>query len=270
MQRKGREIRQRGTTSVNPSPQRTSNGLRYDVWKLRHRHVANRFGRAKCYDLSQLSSKDRSRLRNHLTRHSEICDRVGPHPNIARNVGATEWEHGGLWWVIDEWIDGDKLSVLLESRRLPADAIPNLMRQIAGALQAMHAADIVRRELSPRFILVRPSDKTAMLTDFELAKLLDGAPTVAPEKGWPDDEYRAIETDSPETVDARADIYSWGRILVHAVCGELPPKGQEANALASSQLPPAIRRLALACVAVARSDRPASMADVIAGIKKWT
>jgi serine/threonine protein kinase len=249
--------------------QQTSNGLRYDVWKLRHRHVANRLGRAKCYDLSQLSTKDRTRLKTHLTRHSEVCDRIGSHPNIARNVSAAEWECGALWWVIDEWIDGENLSALLESNRLSAPAVPNIMRQIASALQAMHAADIVRRELSPRFVLIRQSDHAAVLTDFELAKLLDGAPTVSPKKAWPDDPYRAVEVDGDAPIDARADIYSWGRILVHAVAGELPAKGQEADAVGKAALPPAVRRLALSCVAPARSARPNSMDEVLAAIKKW-
>ena len=43
--------------------EQTSNGLQYDTWKARHRHVPNRFGRAKCYDLSQLADRDRTRLR---------------------------------------------------------------------------------------------------------------------------------------------------------------------------------------------------------------
>lgn len=250
--------------------QQTSNGLHYDIWKVRHRHVPDRLGRAKCYDLSQLSSKDRTRSRTHLTRHSEVCDRVGAHPHMARNLSTTEWEHGGLWWVIDEWVEGEKLSHLLDSQRLPLAVMPNLLRQIAAALQAMHAADIVRRELSPRFVLVRQADHSAVLTDFELSKLLDGAPTVSPQESWPDDDYRAIEVDSSEVVDARADVYSWGRILVHAACGELPAKGQEAAALAKTKLPPAVRRVAMSCVALPRSDRPDSMAKVIAAIKNWT
>lgn len=248
----------------------TSNGLCYDVWKLRHRHVANRFARAKCYGLSQLSTKDRTRLKNHLTRHSEVCDRVGSHAHISRNLSATEWEHGGLWWVIDEWTAGEKLSDLLELNRLPPPAIPNIMRQIASALQAIHAADIVRRELSPRFVLVRTADQSAVLTDFELAKLLDGAPTVAPKAGWPADPYRAIEVEGETPIDARADLYSWGRILVHAVCGELPAKGQEADVLAKAKVPPAVRRIALSCVAMPRSDRPDSVTKVVAAIKNWT
>jgi serine/threonine protein kinase len=144
------------------------------------------------------------------------------------------------------------------------------MRQIANALQTMHATDVVRRELSPRFVIVRSVDRSAVLTDFELAKLLDGAPTVSPKDGWPDDEYRAIETDSHANVDARADIYSWGRILIRATCGTLPAKGQEADALANAKLPPAVKRVALSCVAMPRSDRPDSMTKVIAAIKSWT
>ncbi|MDZ4779938.1 MAG: protein kinase [Planctomycetia bacterium] len=250
--------------------QRTTNGLHFDVWKLRHRHVAGRIGRGKCYDLSQLSTNDRARLRSHLTRHSQVCDKVGSHPNIARNLSATEWEHGGFWWVIDEWVDGRKLSALLAPMLLTPGGLPKIMRQIASALETMHAAGIVRRELSPRFVFIRNADEAAVLTDFELAKLLDGAPTVSPQADWPDDDYRAIETDAHETIDARADIYSWGRILVHAACGALPAKGQEAEALAKAKLPPAVRRIALSSVAMPRSDRPDSMTQVITAIKNWT
>jgi serine/threonine protein kinase len=232
--------------------------------------VAQRYGRAKCYDLSQLSTKGRTQLKAHLTRHSEVCDRIGSHPNIARNLSAAEWEHGALWWVIDEWNDGDKLDRVLTSGALDSTALPGIMRHIAEGLRAMHQADVVRRELSPRFVLIRRSDSTAILTDFELAKLLEGAPTVSPKKGWPDDPYRAVEVEGDVPIDARADIYSWGRILVHAVLNRLPPKGQEADFLTTAKIPPAVRRLALSCVAVARTDRPSSMADVLAGLKKWS
>jgi serine/threonine protein kinase len=248
--------------------QQTSNSLRYDVWKLRHRHVAERFGRAKCYDLSQLSTKDRTRLKTHLTRHSEVCDRIGAHPNIAKNRSAAEWEYGALWWVIDEWTNGEKLSALLESNRLSATDVPAVMLQIAEGLQALHKADVVRRELSPRFVLIG-ADMSVVLTDFELAKLLEGAPTVSPKKGWPDDGYRAIEVEGDAPIDVRVDIYSWGRILTHAVAGKLPAKGKEADALTEAKLPPAVRRLALSCVALARSDRPGSIEQVLAGIRKW-
>jgi serine/threonine protein kinase len=249
---------------------KTSNGLEFDVWKVRHKHVPDRFGRAKCYDLSRLSTKDRTRLLGHLTRHSQVSDRVRGHPHIAQNWTAVAWEYGAFWWVIDEWIDGEKLSTLLADNRLPPNSVPRLMRQIASALDALHAAQVVRRELSPRLVVVRASDQSAVLTDFELAKLLDGAPTVSPKGRWPDDEYRAVEVEAGSAVDARADVYSWGRILVHAVCGELPPRGAEEQALARAKLPRAVCQLATACVAQPASDRPETMAKVLSAVKTWT
>ena len=249
--------------------EQTSNGLQYDTWKARHRHVPNRFGRAKCYDLSQLADRDRTRLRAHLTRHSEICDRLGPYPSITRNYDAVPWEHDAWWWVIDEWVEGESLADLLDGDELAADRLPNLMRQIAGGLEKLHNRAIIRRELSPRFVVVRTTDHSALLTDFELAKLLDGSPTVSPKRTWPDDEYRALEVDSEATIDPRADIYSWGRILVHAVCGHLPPRGSEPAALAKSPLPPEVRKLAASCVALPPSDRPATMAVVLHTIRNW-
>ena len=249
--------------------EQAANGLRYDVWMLRHRHIPTRFGRGKCYDLSQLSDRDRTRLRASLTRHSEVCDRLGAHPSIARNYDAIAWEHEAWWWVIDEWVEGAPLSTHLADGSLPATVIPRMMRAIASALALLHSHQIIRRELSPRFIFVRSSDETPILTDFELAKLLDGSPTVSPKCAWPDDEYRALEVDSDATLDPRADVYSWGRILVHTACGQLPARGDEGAALMSTGVPPAVRKLVLACVALPPSDRPSSMSDVLHVLRSW-
>lgn len=237
---------------------------------MRHRQVPGRWGAGKCYDLSGLGMKELARVRSYLTRHSQICDTIGTHPHIVQNRDAIVWSDSAKWWIIDEWVEGDSLENLLASKRLPSTLIPTMLRQVASGLTALHAAQIVRRELSPRYIWLRQSDRSVVLTDFELAKLLASALTVAPQSGWPDDPYRAPEVDADQPLDARADVYSWGRILVHAVCGELPPPGQETPWLAESALPPAIRRLATACVALPPSERPASFGEILGKLKKWT
>jgi len=249
--------------------EQTSNGLRYDAWKTKHRHVPDRFGKAKCYGLSQLTDRDRTRLRTRLTRHAEVCDRLGTHPHIARNYDALPWDHATWWWVIDEWIEGTSLAALLADGVLPGDRVPALMRQIGAGLEHLHSKEIIRRELSPRFVVVRTADQSAVLTDFELAKLLDGSPTVSPKRSWPDDDYRALEVDAEATIDPRADIYSWGRILVHAACGRLPQRGEEAAALSRIELPPPVRKIAASCVALPPSDRPVSMSEVLHVIRNW-
>jgi len=251
------------------SARKAPNGLAYDTWKLRHRHVKGRLAFGKCYSLMKLSSKERAALKSYLTRHSEVCDRIGPHPHIVQNRDAVQWEHGEMWWIIDEWIEGDRLDSLFAAQRLDASDTPKVLREIALGLQALHEHGIIRRELAPHHVWVRESDCSAVLTDLELAKLLDRAPTVSPTQGWPEDEYRAIEVAPDQPLTPRADIYSWGRIAVEALCGALPPQRQEATALAKVRLPTPVRQIIISAVARPASDRPANMAVVLDAIKKW-
>lgn len=175
-----------------------------------------------------------------------------------------------MWWVVDDWVEGESLDQLMARDQLNDDQKPAILRDIAVGIQAIHAAGIIRRELAPRHVLIRTTDGSAVLTDFELAKLTDGAPTVAPRDGWPDDDYRALEVDSHTALDARADIYSWGRIAVHVLCGKLPSRGAESEALGAKHLPAAVRKIVLAAVALPRSDRPTAMSEVIAPLRKWS
>ena len=53
------------------------------------------------------------------------------------------------------------------------------MKGIASGLKALHAAGVIRRELTPDFVLLNERDDRPILTDLELAKLIEGGPTVA-------------------------------------------------------------------------------------------
>ena len=143
------------------------------------------------------------------------------------------------------------------------------MLGIANGLRAMHEAKIIRRELAPRFIILRAKDGSPVLTDFELAKLLEGRPTVAPKGGWPDDPYRAAEVSGDGTVDERADAYSWGRIFTEVVLGSLPAKGQERTAFQKANLPASVREIVLRSVALPRSDRPSNMDELLKTVRQW-
>ena len=116
-------------------------------------------------------------------------------------------------------------------------------------------------------MILKDPDETVLLTDFELAKLLDGSPTVRGEK-WAEASYCAPEVGSPN-IDVRADLYSWGRILVHAVLGKLPSVGTEKEALIVSRLPKKVCEIACACVALPCQDRPANMGEVLKVLRGW-
>ena len=249
--------------------EKTANGLQYHVARLRHRFLPSRLARGKCYELRHLPVAERHRLEDHLRRHPEVCGRIGDHPNVAENVTATFTENGGLWWVLDEFEDGPTLAERLKEGPLEGTSLKTVMTGIAAGLGALHRERIVRRELSPRFVLLRRKDLTPVLTDLELAKLLDGAPTVSPAGGWPDDPYLAEEVVSRGTVDGRADLYSWGRVFVHGLTGRLPEPGADADAVRNSTLPAGVRAVLVSCLALPKSDRPASVADVLKALKKW-
>jgi hypothetical protein len=103
----------------------------------------------------------------------------------------------------------------------------DLIEQIAGALDAAHAAGLVHRDVKPANVLIghRPRDEHAYLTDFGLTTALGdaaGEGTTVPGMiaGTPD--YMAPEQVRSEQIDRRADIYALGCVLFELLA-ERPP-----------------------------------------------
>ncbi len=254
--------------------EKTANGLQFHVAKLQHRFLPDRYARGKCYELRHLPVAERERAAEQLGRHPMVCERIWkalakhPHPNVAQNITAAFVEEGGLWWVLDVWEDGQTLAERFKAGPLEADRLKGIMAGIAEGLQALHSERIVRRELSPRFVILRPKDLSPVLTDFELAKLLDGK-TVVPKDGLRDDPYLAVEVMGEGAIDERADVYSWGRVFVEAAAGHLPAKGNEATTVKALNVPEEIKKLVLRCVAKPRSDRPNGVGEILKALKRW-
>lgn len=244
--------------------EKTSNGLQYQLVRLRHRFLEDRQARGKCYELRHLTSAERERLETYLRRHTDVCEQIRAHPNIAQNMTAAFVN--GLWWVLDRWEEGSTLDERLEDGPLSGYELQFVMTGIAKGIAQLHRMKIIRRELSPKSVVLRERDDRAILTDMELAKLTGGAPTVSPEE-WPDDPYRALEVGGETPVDERADIYSWGRIFVRAATGALCDRGEED--VSELDVPDPVKDLIGQCVAVTRSQRPADMKAVLKVLKGW-
>jgi serine/threonine protein kinase len=253
---------------LQPGGFRASNGLHFFVCRMKHRHIPHRLGRGKFYLLSALPRSEREEMHARVQRHAEVCSRIGTHPNLAENESTTPVQGGEGWWIVDRWIESQPLSEILEMGRLPAEKLASLMKGIAEGLSALHRAQIVMRELAPSRVLIAKNGSRPVLTEFELAKLLEGAPTVAPNESWPEDPYRAPEIDSG-VVGVAADLYSWGRILVHAACGSLPSTGEDLDALMRVGLPKPVWGIARRCLYPAPSARPASIDEVLHAIRNW-
>ena len=244
-----------------------SNGLQYRVYQLRHRYEPDRIGRGKRYELFHLPDDEQERLREQLLRHFQVCNRVCGSPYFPACYATFPERDGNVWWVVERWVEGVTLQEVLANGAIDADRLPAVMTGLADALAVLHTADVVRRELSPASILLPDAGPAVLLTDFELAKLTDRGPTVSTK--WPIDDYRAPEVVSGD-IDVRADLYSWARILVHAVSGQLPPARADKQLLAKFQLPKPVAAIANKCLAPARSGRPASIAAVQKALRNWT
>lgn len=241
---------------------RASNGLAFQIWRMRHRYLPDTVGRGKCYDLSELSTREEALTRERLVRHPKICRRFRGRSQIAINWGAYPDSSRNGWWIVDEHILGHSLSQALELGPLLESDLPRVMRQIAQGL--LHGAVIIRRELSPRNVVIREADGCVVLTDFELGKLLDGSPTVS--SSWPDDPYRAPEVGAAPQLDGRADLYSLGRIFLHAASGMLPAAGET---IACPSVPPRVRDIVERCVNLVPDLRPKSIDEVLHALDDW-
>lgn len=239
--------------------QTASNGLQYRVCKMQHKADTRQFGRGKFYDLLGLHGEQREKLRHYLVRHFQVCGRVKTHDHVAENLSCVAAGDGTGWWLIDRWVDGSSLAECLAKGPWAASELVTLMTQIASGLAVLHEAGIVFRELAPQRVLITGQRK-AILTDFELAKFLEQAPSVSSK--WPGDPYRAPEVESGR-VTAQADLYSWGRIFVHAATGNLPAPGTERTALRELGTSRSLTDMVLACLSVSFRKRPESMKEIL-------
>jgi serine/threonine protein kinase len=109
-----------------------------------------------------------------------------------------------------------------------ADRADDIMRQIADALDAIHAVGILHRDLKPTNVLFR-EDESVALIDFGLAKQahlkaeLTGTGEIF---GTP--YYMSPEQGHGETLDIRSDIYSLGVIFYEMLTGNKPFEGNTA------------------------------------------
>lgn len=243
-----------------------SNGLRFQFCRMRHIEL-ERQARAKRFDLRELPTDQQQRCRTWIKRHPIVCDRIRAHPNVARNLTAFHDPRENFYWVIDEWVEGSTLEAVLKRGPIPLVSACRLIREVAEGLAALHEQGIVRRELSPASILLRETDGTAILTDFELAKLIDRGPTVS-NGGWLPDPYRAPEADGDD-VTPQADIYSWARITTHCLLGTLPPAGQDVGLLDGFKLPENVRAILCSSLSLLRSGRPECFDAVMPVVRAW-
>jgi tRNA A-37 threonylcarbamoyl transferase component Bud32 len=153
------------------------------------------------------------------------------HPNIVQiyDFGA----EGEIHYMVMEYIAGDNLKMRVRMARAagerlsPAEVL-TVLRGVAAALDYAHEREIIHRDIKPANIMLRiedggaPGAFTPVLTDFGVAKIMEGVQftNTGMTIGTPD--YMAPEQGNGGEVTCSADLYSLGVILYEMLAGELP------------------------------------------------
>jgi serine/threonine protein kinase len=154
------------------------------------------------------------------------------HPNILtiHQIGEVDARQ----FIATEFVEGETLRTLLKRKQLSLIQTLDIATQIASALSAAHAADIVHRDIKPENVMVRP-DGYVKILDFGLAKLAEGPKFGSEHSTLLDTEQGAIigtiQYMSPEqargqAVDARTDIWSLGVVLYEMLTAHAPFGGE--------------------------------------------
>lgn len=141
-----------------------------------------------------------------------------------------------------EYFGGGDLKARIAEGISSMQALKILM-QIAKALDAVHGAGVVHRDLKPQNIMFREGNRLA-LVDFGLAKEVDGKSTVT-HAGLvlATPLYMSPEQYEGARLDERSDLYSVGVILYEMLTGKPPFTAGNAPALAYQHVNAPVPRL---------------------------
>ena len=186
------------------------------------------------------------------------------HPNIAQiySYGIAD----GMPYIAMELVSGGSLDQLMRNAPDGKTDIPRVMKlgeQVALALRCAADQGLVHGDIKPDNILL-DSNGNAKIVDFGLAGMKNNTDEI-----WGTPYYIAPEKVRKEAVDYRADMYSLGGTLYHALTGVAPFEGPDAVAVVKQRfagMPPkpsdirpdisdAIDALVMKMLALEKGDR---------------
>ena len=135
--------------------------------------------------------------------------------------------HGGFEYLAMEYLPRGDLKARIQRGVSEQEAL-HYVSEIAAALEVVHAAGLVHRDLKPPNVMLRENDGVALI-DFGLARSLDGG-TLSTRSGvlLGSPYYMSPEQALGESLDARSDFYSLGVIFYELLTGHKPYAGTTA------------------------------------------
>lgn len=161
-----------------------------------------------------------SRLRNEATNASRLH-----HPNLAQVYDSGEEE--GLGWIAMELVEGTPLTqILADNPILPIDFLLSVMMQTANALDTVHRAGIVHRDIKPGNLMVTPQGMVK-LTDFGISRANNQVTLTAAGMVMGTAQYLPPEQAVGNPATPAGDLYALGVIAYESLAGKRPFTGKQ-------------------------------------------
>ncbi len=145
------------------------------------------------------------------------------HPNVVSVYDVCE--HNGFNYMVMELVNGKTLKEYIKKNtRLPWQEACNYAIQIGQGIQAAHESNIIHRDIKPQNIIM-DSSGTLKVTDFGIAKAVEGDKAIAGGTAMGSVHYISPEQARGGFTDFRSDIYSLGVVLYEMLAGRVPFDG---------------------------------------------
>jgi serine/threonine protein kinase/tetratricopeptide (TPR) repeat protein len=227
-------------------------------------------GLLKVIPLRDLDASERGRLKRELRKQVKLT-----HPNLPRIVDGGELATD--LWLLRDHVDGESLGQRLK-RQGPLELPEALavIAQVASALDELHRAGILHRDVRPSRIVLQPREAVPIV------KLLDAGIAARQRTGTVFDRlgtpaYMSPEQIAGKLVSFRSDLYALGCVFYEMLAGR-PPFGlgespealralldahqNEAPPAAPIELPPAVATLLASLLDKEPRKRPFSAQQV--------
>eukprot|EP01098_Paradermamoeba_levis_P014665 TRINITY_DN70_c0_g1_i3.p1 TRINITY_DN70_c0_g1~~TRINITY_DN70_c0_g1_i3.p1 ORF type:complete len:360 (-),score=123.87 TRINITY_DN70_c0_g1_i3:147-1097(-) len=151
------------------------------------------------------------------------------HPNVVQFLGLSKSSDGNIF-IITEFIPGGDLRKILKNKSIPLGwkLRVKIAIDVASAMSFLHSKGIIHRDLKSNNLLVGENFKVKVC-DFGFARDIDSSECMTL---CGTDEWMAPEVMLGEKYNEKADVFSYGMVLVELITRKKPPKRLPGKAFA--------------------------------------